>query len=96
MKFAREELAAICYKECPDAEILEENCVSNGLPSMWSKEEPHSVYRIMIFRYGDKFYRGTYIVCDSNEIEENLNADEIECPEVEQKEVMVKQWAVKE
>lgn len=26
MKFAREDLAAICYKECPDTEILEEKC----------------------------------------------------------------------
>jgi hypothetical protein len=90
MKFKREMLQDIVYDDCAVAERIEDDVIGN---SRWS------INHVIIFKYRDKFYKSYYSVgatetqCENPYEYEN---DEIECPEVEQKEVKVMEWVVKE
>jgi hypothetical protein len=57
-----------------------------------------SIDHEIIFKYEDKYYQTTYSIGATEGQEEapfEYDPDEIECLEVEQKEVVVKQWVVK-
>ena len=88
MKFKKEILQAIVYDDCMFAKKIGD--VITGT-AHWS------IIRKMVFKYKDKFYQSTYAIGAMEMQKERpyeYSADEIECPEVEQKEVMVKKWVL--
>jgi len=90
MKFKKEMLQELVYDDCLLAEKIEDNITGT---TRWS------ILHEMIFKYNDKFYIVQYSIGATEMQEERpfeYSADEIECPEVEQKEVKVKKWILLE
>jgi len=90
MKFKKEMLQEIVYDDCMFAEMVEDNIIDN---TRWS------IIHKMVFRYKDRFYQVIYSEGATEQQEEipfEHAAEEIECPEVEQKEVKVKKWVLLE
>lgn len=79
--------------------------LKNELDLPWSAKEDHivdnsrwSIMHSIIFEHEGKFYRAFYNVGATESQDEGPweYADIVECTEVEQKEVLVKQWVDKE
>jgi len=90
MNFKKEVLQAIVYDDCINADKIEDRIT--GI-TRWS------ILHEMVFKYADKFYTVQYSIGATEMQDERPfenHAGKIECPEVEQKEVMVKKWIVKE
>lgn len=86
MKFKKEVLQAIVYDDCINADKVEDRITDTG---RWS------IFHTMVFKYKNKFYESGYSIGATEMQEERpfeFSADSIECPEVKQKEVMVKKW----
>ena len=88
MKFKKEVLQAIVYDDCINADKVED--IITGT-TRWS------ILHVMIFEYKGKFYRSEYAEGATEMQDERpfeIAADKIECPEVKQKEVMIKKWVL--
>ena len=90
MKFKKEMLREIVYDDCMFAEMVED--IITGT-TRWS------IIHRMIFKYKGRFYQVIYSKGATEQQEEipfEYAAEEIDCPEVEQKEVKVKKWVLLE
>lgn len=88
MKFPKKLLQDTVYEETNETEIILDEVIDN---SRWS------IQHKMVFKYKDKFYMSFYSVgATEQQYEEAYEyADnEIDCDEVEQKEITVKKWVI--
>lgn len=86
MKFSKKLLQDTVYEDTDETEVILDEVIDN---SRWS------INHKIIFKYKGKFYRSFYSVGATEqqcECAYEYSNNEIECDEVEQKEVTIKQW----
>lgn len=88
MKFLKKLLQDTVYEDADETEVILDEVIDN---SRWS------INHKMVFKYKDKFYMSFYSVGATEqqcECAYEYSSAEIDCDEVEQKEVTVKQWVI--
>lgn len=84
--FSKKMMQEIAYDDYSEANLIEDNIVE---VSRWS------IIHEIIFEYKEKFYKSSYSKGATEMQDESpyeYDEDMINCTEVEQKEIMVKQW----